>query len=71
MAHDDAAPPRSRLFTVRIWEEPTGSGIEHRGRVRDVASGAHRGFRQWSELTAFIADEFDEDRVTEGEPDGA
>lgn len=70
MAYGDAAPQRSRLFTVRIWEEPSGDGIEHRGSVRNAVSGAHRGFRQWSELTAFLTDELDEDRVREGDHDG-
>jgi len=47
---------RPRLFTVRIWSEVCAGGIEHRGQVRDVTSGAYRGFRTWPELTSFLTD---------------
>lgn len=61
MTQHPAQPP-SRLFTVRIWAEPVGDRSEHRGTVRDVASGAHRSFREWSQLTSFLADRLDEHR---------
>jgi hypothetical protein len=51
---DDATGPRSQLFTVRLWAENIGDATEYRGQVRDVVSGAYRGFRQWSELTEFM-----------------
>jgi len=54
------ARPRSRLFTVRLWHEPGAGGAEWRGTVRDVVSGAFRGFRDWSGLTAFLAARLDE-----------
>ncbi len=57
----------SRLFTVRIWAEPVGDGSEHRGTVRDVARGAHRSFREWWQLTSFLADQLDEPRAIEEE----
>ena len=52
----EASEDRPRLFTVRIWNEVGADGIEHRGQVRDVTSGAFRGFRTWPELTSFLAD---------------
>ena len=35
------------------------AGIEHRGQVRDVTSGAFRAFARWPELTSFLADQLD------------
>ena len=66
--------PRSRLFAVRLWTEEVAGGQEYRGRVRDVTSGAFRGFREWSDLIAFlIARMEDDDRAridrTEGGPE--
>ena len=52
----EASKDRQRLFTVRIWNEVGADGIEHRGQVRDVTSGAFRSFRTWPELTSFLAD---------------
>lgn len=52
--------PRSRLFTVRLWTEQVVGGIEYRGCVRDVVSGAFLGFRDWSDLTGFMAERLDE-----------
>lgn len=63
----DAVPRRSRLFTVRIWTEAVEKGTEHRGSVRDVVSGAHRSFRQWPDLTSFLADQLEEDATIEEE----
>ena len=51
---DRAARPRSRLFAVRLWTEEVAGGSEYRGSVRDVVGGARRGFRDWSDLTAFL-----------------
>jgi hypothetical protein len=69
MAEDDAANPRSRLFTVRIWSEPVGVGVDRRGSVRDAESGAFRSFREWSDLTSFLAEQLNEnlDRCIEKE----
>ena len=54
----DAAVPTpgsgARVFTVRLWKEELGSGSEYRGSVRDVVSDAFRGFRDWSDLVAFM-----------------
>jgi hypothetical protein len=70
MAHDHAmagqAQPlttgtRTQLFTVRIWLEGTGDAAEYRGEVRNVVSGAFRGFRDWSELTDFMVARLHED----------
>jgi hypothetical protein len=59
---DDAGQRPPRLFTLRIWTETGGQGTEHRGRVRDVATGAHRSFRQWSDLTSFLIEQVREGR---------
>ena len=66
-----AMRPRSRLFTVRLWQEDVASGCELRGHVRNVANGAGRGFRDWSDLAAFLTGQMlDEESsnatVTEG-----
>ena len=45
---------RSRLFAVRLWAEEVAGGTEYRGNVRDLVGGAFRGFRDWSDLTAFM-----------------
>jgi len=48
-------PPRSHLFTVRLWLEPLGDGqSEWRGKVQHVPSGAARYVRDWSALKAFL-----------------
>jgi hypothetical protein len=65
--------PRSRLFAVRLWTEEVTGGREYRGSVRDVAGGAFRGFRDWSDLIAFLMARLeDDDRAaidrTEGGP---
>jgi hypothetical protein len=49
-----AVAPRSHLFAVRLWKAETADGPEYRGSVREVVSGAFRGFRTWSDLTAFL-----------------
>ena len=59
---DDRGP---RLFTVRIWSERVGGGVEHRGSVRAVKTGAFRNFREWSDLTSFLAQNLGEDGPVE------
>jgi hypothetical protein len=46
----------TRVFVVRLWKEDLTAGSEYRGTVRDVISNAHRGFRDWSDLVAFMVD---------------
>lgn len=67
MTTADLPVRRSRLFTVRVWAEPVGDAVEHRGRVREVESGAFCNFRQWSDLSAFLAARIDEDVQTNKE----
>lgn len=62
MTDEDPGQRRSRLFTLRIWTETVGQGTEHRGSVRDVATGAHRSFRRWSDLASFLVEQVEEDR---------
>lgn len=47
---------RPQLFAVRLWKE----GTEYRGSVREVVSGAFGGFRDWSELIAFMVERLEE-----------
>jgi hypothetical protein len=49
-----AQTPAARLFAVRLWKEELAGGSEYRGSVREVTSGAFRGFRDWSDLVAFM-----------------
>ncbi len=53
---NEAGGPQPRTFTVRMWAEHVGDGVEHRGRVQDVTTGAFRSFRRWSELNQFLAE---------------
>ena len=53
--------PGSRLFTVRLWKEEVAGGSEFRGSARDVVSGAFRGFRNWSDLAAFMIERMQDD----------
>jgi hypothetical protein len=62
MATDDEDDRSSRLFTVRLWSERVGDGLERRGSVRAVDSGAYRNFREWPDLTTFLAEQLDEHR---------
>jgi hypothetical protein len=61
---DDDVDRSSRLFTVRLWSERVGGGVERRGSVRAVDSGAFRNFREWPALTSFLAEQLDEHRPT-------
>ncbi len=49
-----ATKPAARLFAVRLWKEDLAAGSEYRGSVRDVMTDAFRGFRDWSDLVAFM-----------------
>ena len=48
------ATPPMRVFTVRLWKEEVAGGSEYRGSVRDIRTDAFRGFRDWSDLVAFM-----------------
>ena len=51
----DRQQARSHLFTVRLWSEELGNGLqEWRGKVQHVTSGEVRYFRDWSTLIAFL-----------------
>jgi hypothetical protein len=52
---------RSRHFTVRLWKEQTAGGSEYRGSVRDAMGGAFLGFRDWSDMCAFMVQRMEED----------
>jgi hypothetical protein len=65
MDHDDtgtgdSGPPRTHIFALRLWRVDTPGGVEYRGSVRDVVSGAWRHFRDWSDAQTFIMDRVDE-----------
>lgn len=64
MADQVPSERRSRVFTVRIWEEAVGDAIESRGNVREVTSGAFCNFREWSDLATFLAARMKEEPVT-------
>ena len=52
-----ASPPRSQLFTVRLWREDLGDGrSEWRGQVQHVMSGHVRYFRDWQTLVVCVRD---------------
>lgn len=66
-----AARRRSHLFGVRLWEEEVAGGSEYRGTARDVASGAFRGFRDWSGLIDFMIERVQEnDNAQVGRTEG-
>jgi hypothetical protein len=50
----EAARSAAPVFAVRLWKEELDGGSEYRGSVREVASGAFRSFRDWSDLVAFM-----------------
>lgn len=68
MEPTDIPPSASRMFTVRIWTERVDGGTEHRGHVRDVASGAYCTFLTWSDLTEFLADQLEGATTMKGGP---
>jgi hypothetical protein len=61
---DRTARPRSRLFAVRLWTEDVAGGPEYRGSVRDVLSGAFRGFRDWTDLADFMIEQMTDEEPT-------
>lgn len=56
-----AANPAVRLFAVRLWKEELVDGSEYRGSVRDVITDGFRGFRDWSDLVAFMVARVEQD----------
>lgn len=51
----DQPPPRSYLFTVRLWIEKIGQGqTEWRGRVQYVPNEEAYYFRDWSTLIGHL-----------------
>ena len=60
-----AAKPAARAFAVRLWKEELAGGSEYRGSVRDVMTDGFRGFRDWSDLIAFMVARVEQD---EGRP---
>ena len=55
IGRDADQPPRSHLFTLRLWPEDLGSGqTDWRGKVQYVNSGEARYFRDWPTLEAFL-----------------
>lgn len=53
--NEPSKPPRSHLFTVRVWQEDLSEGqTEWRGQVRLVTSGDVRYFREWSALVPLL-----------------
>jgi hypothetical protein len=60
----------SRLFTVRLWAADVGGEWECRGNVREVASGAYRNFRDWSDLTGFLTERMQGDGRTDPPDEG-
>lgn len=50
----DIANGTSRLFAVRLWKEELDAASDYRGSVRDLATGASRGFRDWPAMVAFM-----------------
>ena len=63
-----AAKPAARAFAVRLWKEELAGGSEYRGSVRDVMTDAFRGFRDWSDLIAFMVARVEQDESGDGGP---
>jgi hypothetical protein len=54
------SPPRSQLFTVRLWREELGNGrSEWRGQAQHALSRETRYFRDWQTLAAFLAEQLE------------
>jgi hypothetical protein len=48
-------PPRSHLFTVRVWEEVIGTEqTEWRGKVQLFTTRETRYFREWAALVPLL-----------------
>ncbi len=52
----EATEGQPRTFTLQVWSENVGEGVEHRGRAQDVRTGAFRTFRRGTERNAFLAE---------------
>lgn len=67
----DKRDSNSELFTIRLWMEELGEGVDYRGQVKHVVSGATRHFREWGDLEAFLTRTFDNNNEegTHGEAD--
>ncbi|HZB42550.1 MAG TPA: hypothetical protein VE487_16375 [Ilumatobacter sp.] len=50
----------ARVFVVRLSTGGVTGAL--RGHVRDGFTGAYRAFTAWNELTAFLADQLDQER---------
>jgi hypothetical protein len=61
-----APKPATRFFAVRLWKEELAGGSGYRGSVRDVVTGAFRGFRDWSDLVAFMVARIEEESAPGG-----
>lgn len=59
-AGQQQAAQRTHLFALRLWEVEVPGGMEYRGTVRNVANGAWRHFRDWSDAQAFLMEQVDE-----------
>jgi len=66
-----AADPSARVFAVRLWKEELAGRSEYRGSVRDVATDAFRGFRDWSDLVAFMVARVEHDERPQAGRGGA
>ncbi len=65
--NEPSKPPRSHLFTVRVWQEDLGEGeTEWREQVRLVTSGDVRYFRGWSALAPLLVTMLAEASVDRG-----
>ncbi len=61
------AHPRSRLFTVRVWEEEIGAGqTEWRGKVQLLPDGEVRYFREWATLVPLLLTMLADSEATPG-----
>ena len=60
----------ARLFAVRLWKEELSGGCEYRGSVRDVRTDAFRGFRDWSDLVAFMVGRLEREAAGDVEREG-
>ncbi|HUF84784.1 MAG TPA: hypothetical protein VMQ81_09370 [Acidimicrobiia bacterium] len=60
---DHTRTTSTQMFTVRMWTEEGPSGAQLRGSVRNVDSGAHRSFNRLDDLTAFLAEQLDEQPI--------
>lgn len=50
-----AQPPRSQLFTLRVWSEEVGEGRQQwRGKLHHVATDEVAYFREWVALLPLV-----------------